>query len=129
MVRTKRKNNAVSILQCFLFYIKKTFKITFHTYKHSTRNRCDDYRWLLNGHLLCFSLSDGASHVLTYIIFKSFPGNSSSKESGCNGGDPVPIPEAGNSHSEVNGNPLQCSCLENSMDRGAWQAIVHGVTK
>ena len=33
------------------------------------------------------------------------------------------------SHGEGNGNPLQCSCLENSMDRGAWQATVHGVTK
>ena len=129
MVRTKRKNNAVSILQCFLFYIKKTFKITFHIFKHSTRNRCDDHRCLLNGRLLCFSLSDGSSHILSHIIFKSFPGDSSSKESGCNRGDPGPIPESGNCHGEVNGNPLQYSCLEYSMDRGAWQAIVHGVTK
>ena len=35
----------------------------------------------------------------------------------------------GRSHGEGNGNPLQYSCLENSMDRGAWQAIIHEVTK
>ena len=37
--------------------------------------------------------------------------------------------EWGRSPEEGNGNPLQCSCLENSMDRGAWWATVHGVTK
>ena len=39
------------------------------------------------------------------------------------------IPGLGRSPGEGNGNPLQYSCLENSMDRGAWQAIVHGVAK
>ena len=39
------------------------------------------------------------------------------------------IPGSGRSPRVGNGNPLQYSCLENSMDRGAWQAIVHGVTK
>ena len=39
------------------------------------------------------------------------------------------IPGLGRPPGGGNGNPLQCSCLENSMDRGAWQAIVHGVTK
>ena len=39
------------------------------------------------------------------------------------------IPGSGRSHGGGHGNPLQCSCLENSMDRGAWWAIVHGVTK
>ena len=39
------------------------------------------------------------------------------------------IPGLGRSTREGNGNPLQYSCLENSMDRGAWQAAVHGVTK
>ena len=39
------------------------------------------------------------------------------------------IPGLGRSPGEENGNPLQYSCLENPMDRGAWQAIVHGVTK
>ena len=39
------------------------------------------------------------------------------------------IPGLGGSPGEGNGNPLQYSCLENPMDRGAWQAIVHGVAK
>ena len=39
------------------------------------------------------------------------------------------IPGSGRHPGEGNGNPLQCSCLGNSMDRGAWQATVHGVTK
>ena len=39
------------------------------------------------------------------------------------------IPGLGRSPGEGNGNPLQYSCLETSMDRGAWQAIVHGVAK
>ena len=43
--------------------------------------------------------------------------------------DMVSIPGLGKSPGEGNGNPLQCSCLENPMDPGAWQATVHGVTK
>jgi len=49
--------------------------------------------------------------------------------SACNAGDPGLIPGSGRSPRERNGNPLQYSCLENPMDRGAWWAIVHGVTK
>ena len=48
------------------------------------------------------------------------------KESACNAGDPGLIPGLGKSSAEGNGNPLQYSCLENPMDRGAWQATVHG---
>ena len=54
---------------------------------------------------------------------------SDSKESACNAGDPGLIPGSGRSPGEWNGYPLQYSCLENSMDRRAWQAIVHGVSK
>ena len=39
------------------------------------------------------------------------------------------IPESGRSPGEENGNPLQYSCLENSMDRGAWWAVIHRVSK
>ena len=52
---------------------------------------------------------------------------SDSKESACNVGDPGLIPGLGRPPGEGNGNPLQYSCLENSMDRGAYQAKVHGV--
>ena len=54
---------------------------------------------------------------------------SDGKESTCNAGDPGSVPGSGRSPREGNGNPLQYSCLESSMDRGAWWAIVHGVTK
>ena len=57
------------------------------------------------------------------------PGGSVGKESTCNAGDPVLIPESERSPGEGNGNPLQYSYLENSMDRGAWWATVHGVAK
>ncbi|CAI9159774.1 unnamed protein product [Rangifer tarandus platyrhynchus] len=58
-----------------------------------------------------------------------FPGDSDDKESACNVGDPALIPGSGRSSGEGNGNPLQYSCLGNSMDRAAWQATVHGVAK
>ena len=45
----------------------------------------------------------------------------------CNAGDPGLIPGSGRSPGEKDGNPLQYSCLENPMDRGAWQATIHGV--
>ena len=51
------------------------------------------------------------------------------KESACNTGDPGLIPGSGRSPGEGNGNPLQYSCLENPMDRGAWQTTVHGVPR
>ena len=58
-----------------------------------------------------------------------FPGGSEVKASASNVGDPGSIPGLGRSPGEGNGNPLQCSCLENPMDRGVWQATVHGVAK
>ena len=51
------------------------------------------------------------------------------KESACSGESMGSIPESGISPGEGNGNPLQYSCPENPMDRGAWRATVHGVTK
>ena len=61
-----------------------------------------------------------------------FPDGSVGKESACSAGDTGDvgsIPGSGRSPGEGNGNPLQYSCLENPMDRGAWWAIVHGVAK
>ena len=59
----------------------------------------------------------------------SFPSGSEVKNLLCDAGDPGLIPGSGRSLGEGNGNPLQYSCLENPMDRGAWRAIVHGVAK
>ena len=63
------------------------------------------------------------------IVYLGFPGGSNGKESACNAGDPVSIPGWGISLGEGNGYPLRYSCLENSMDRGAWRATVHRVAK
>ena len=58
-----------------------------------------------------------------------FPGGSDGKQSAYNAGDLGSIPRLGRSPGEGNGSPLQYSCLEDPMDRGAWRATVHGVTK
>ena len=59
------------------------------------------------------------AHVATASPL-GFPGGSDGKASVCNAGDLGLIPESGRSPGEGNGNPLQYSCLENPMDRGAW---------
>ena len=58
-----------------------------------------------------------------------FPGGPDSKESACGAGDPGLISGLGRSSGEGNGNSLQYYCLENSMDREAWQAAVHREAK
>ena len=62
-------------------------------------------------------------------FYLGFTDGSDGKGSACNARDPASIPRLGRSPGEGHGNPLQHSCLENSMDRGAWRATVHGVTK
>ena len=63
------------------------------------------------------------------IRFRGFPDGSVVKNPSANAGNTGSIPGLGRSSGGGNGNPLQYSCLENSMDRGAWQTTVHGVTK
>ena len=63
------------------------------------------------------------------MVIVGFPGGSDSKESACKAGHQGSVPRLGRSPAEGNGNPLQFSCLENPMDRGAWWATVHGVAK
>ena len=60
---------------------------------------------------------------------RAFPRSSVGKDSTCDAGDPGSIPGSGRSSGEGNDNPLQYSCLENPMDRGAWRATVHGVAR
>ena len=91
--------------------------------------------------------SDGSTQRLSRSMYFEFPQQSaktpvfltglstcighlcSGKESACNAGDLGSIPGSGRSSGKGNGNPLQYSCLESSMDRGAWWATVHGVTE
>ena len=70
---------------------------------------------------------EGIDYPLQYSW--EFPCGSAGKESSCNVGDPGSIPGLGRAPGEENGNPCQYSCLENPMDRGAWQATVQGVAK
>ena len=69
------------------------------------------------------SAGEGIGYCLQYL------GDSDGKESACNAGNLGLIPGLGRSPGEGNSYPLQYSGLENSMDRGAWQATVHGVAK
>ena len=62
-------------------------------------------------------------------MFKGFPGDLVVKSPPANAGDTGSIPGSGRSPGEGNGNPLQYPWLGNAMDRGAWRAAVHGVTK
>ena len=66
---------------------------------------------------------------MTNLDSIDFPGGSDGKASAYNAGDLGSIPGLGRSPGEENGNPFQCSCLENPMDRGAWWATIHGVAK
>ena len=61
--------------------------------------------------------------------YMGFLGGSNGKESACNEGDSGLIPGLGRSPGDGNGNPPQYFCLGNPMDRGAWQAVVHEVSK
>ena len=62
-------------------------------------------------------------------MYVGFPGGLVGKESTCNAGDAGSIPQSGRSPGGRNGNPFQYSCLENHMNRGAWQATIHGVAE
>ena len=64
----------------------------------------------------------------TILTLWGFPGSLDGKVSACNAGDLGLIPGSGRSPGEGNGNPLQYSCLENSMDGGAWWATVHEIS-
>ena len=63
------------------------------------------------------------------IATLGFPSSSNDKESACNAGDLGLIPGLERSPGGGHGNPLQYSCLESPIDRGAWWATVHGVAK
>ena len=73
----------------------------------------------------------GKSACISYFYWypMGFPSGTAVKNPPANAGDTGLIPGSGRSPGEGNGNPFQYSCLENSMDRGAWRATVHGVAK
>ena len=79
---------------------------------------------------LCVNCRKGANDFMNLdVIIWDFLSGSDGKESRCNTGDLDSIPGSGRPPGEGSGNPLQYSCLENPMDRGAWWTTVHEVTK
>ena len=92
--------------------------------------------FLLSG-LVRFFLCPVVSHTdclwlfisVRSLLHQGFPGGSDSKESACNAGDLCSNPPLGRSPGGGHGGPLQYSCWRTAMDRGAWWATVHGVTK
>ena len=78
---------------------------------------------------LAVQLSSLTDHSCWLGMDMGFPGGSAGKESACNAGALSSIPGSGKSPGGGNGNPLQYSCSDNSMDRGTWRATIHGVTK
>ena len=83
------------------------------------KNLCPHGAYVLEG--------ESGRHINKYSV--ELPWWLSSKESACQAGDSASIPGLGRSPGEGNGNPLQCSCLENPIVRGAWQITGHGVAK
>ena len=74
-------------------------------------------------------IHDIAQYFLSVWLTLYFPGGSDGKEFACNAGDLGSVSGSGRSPGEGNDNPLQYSSQENPMDRGAWRATVHGVSK
>ena len=78
--------------------------------------------------MLILMLFHSANNIYLLPIL-GFPSGSDDKEPACNAGDPGAISRSGRSPGEGNGNPFQYSCLESPMNREAWWAPVHRVTK
>ena len=78
---------------------------------------------------IVLSTLDVLNHLLIITLRYGFPGGAVLKNLPVNRGDTGSIPGSGRSPGKGNGNPLQYSCLGNPMDKGAWQATVHGVAK
>ena len=99
--------------------INSFFKIRMHCLRTSQIFRSQSTLCLVKGCCMC----------CIQIKVYDFPSGSDGKESAFNAGDLGSIPGLGRYPGEENVNPLQYSCLENSMDRGAWWATVHGLSK
>ena len=87
----------------------------------------------MRSYTLYFLFQIAFCHTIYFYVVSplplGIPGGSDGKESACDAEDSGLIPGSGRSPGEGNGNPIQYSCLENPMGRGAWQATVHGSHK
>ena len=102
---------------------------------HSLKNSSDLIKISCTQEAFNVHLNNNRAHLRRTTATMHLPRRRSGNEPACNAGDPEDaedagsIPRSGRSPGGGNGNPLQHSQLENTMDRGAWQAAVHGVTK
>ena len=108
----------------FKQHLEVTFHFSFSLHSLHPVNKQSSYSSSKTYHeCIFFSIST------TALLVQGFPGGSDGKESTCNVGDLGSIPGLGRCPEEGHSYPLQYSCLENSMDRGAWRAIVCGVAE
>ena len=118
-----------------------TFTFHFHALEKEITTHSSVLTWRIPGTAEPGGLPSMGSHRVGHdwsdlaaaaLMLRGFPGGLDSKEPTCDAGhirDASSIPGSGRSPGEENSNPLQYSCLENPMDRGAWQATIYGVTK
>ena len=85
--------------------------------------------WPLGQSSVCCFPASNSPYFALFHNCGGCPGGSDGKESACNTGDTASIPGLERSPGERNGFPFQYSCLENPLDREAWQVTVHGVAK
>ena len=76
-----------------------------------------------------FTQNRNLSLLSSQYLYIVYPGGTVVKNPPANAGDADSVPASGRSSGGGNGNPLQCSCLDNPIDRGSWQATVHRVAK
>ena len=109
-------------VKTYIFYL--SFRPTYF-YSHLKHHPTKD-KEVISSRVVIYNMMTTVTMIVLYI---GFPGGSDGKESACNVGDLGSIPGSGRFPGEGNGNPLQHSCLENSMGRGAFQVTVHGIAK
>ena len=125
-----------SFFECWVY--ARFFTFLFHFHQETLYFLC--FRFLPLSGIICIcevidispgNLDSSLCFIQPRILHdvSCFPAGSDGKASACSTGDPGSIPGLGRSPGEGNGNPLQYSCPENSMDWEAWWATVHGVAK
>ena len=110
-----------STTYCFLMKVREESE------KAGLKLNIQKMKIMASGPITSQQIDGETMEKVTDFIF--FPGSSVSKESAHNAGDPGLIPGTGRSPGEGNGNPLQYSCLENPVDRGARWPAVHRITQ
>ena len=113
----------VRVVQSF----KSRWLMCTYFFKINWENVLQAFEWAHCSHPAFINLT--SDQYTVDLSLGQFPGGSDGKGSTCNAEDLGSIPESGKSPGEGNGNSLEYPGLENSMDRGAWRATVHGVAK